>query len=226
LFVDELDALDVELRRRFRTSETLVEIAGRRLRLLHPRNAEDLINEADFARDERLPYWADLWPSARVLGERVLALPPGKRLLELGCGMGLVALCAVLAGQSVVASDYYEDALRFTRVNCWRNAGTDVATQLIDWRDLPARQRLQFDVVVASDVLYERWQAPPLARAFKRFLGGAALGILADPGRVAVGEFLTETAGLGLEVAEPVTVPYAEDKIRQTIRLYEIRRTG
>jgi ETFB lysine methyltransferase len=226
LKVDALIALDAELRRRFRVRETEVVIAGRSVRLLHPENAEDLINEADFARDERLPYWADLWPSARILSQRVLALPRGRRLLELGCGMGLVTVCAVLAGLEVVATDYYEDALSFARVNCWRNAGTDVTTRLIDWRDLPPRAHMQFDVVVASDVLYERWQAAHLARAFKRFLATSSLGILADPGRVAVGDFLTEARGLGLEVAEPIAVPYAEDSIRQTIRLYDIRLAG
>ena len=38
------------------------------LSILRPRSAEDLIDEVDYARDERLPYWAELWPSALVLG--------------------------------------------------------------------------------------------------------------------------------------------------------------
>ena len=41
-------------------------------RLASPRSAEELINEADFARDERLPYWADVWPSAIAMAR---ALP-------------------------------------------------------------------------------------------------------------------------------------------------------
>jgi hypothetical protein len=43
----------------------------RPLRMVHPRNAEALIDEGDFARDERLPYWAEIWPSAYTLA-RVL----------------------------------------------------------------------------------------------------------------------------------------------------------
>ena len=221
---EDLPALEAVLRRRFRTRETEVSVAGRAVRLLHPENAEDLIDETEFNLDERLPYWAELWPSSRVLAERVLALQPaGARLLELGCGMGLVSVCAALAGHHVCASDYYEDALRFTRVNCWRNTGQEAETRLLDWRDLPSADE-RFDVVVASDVLYERWQAVHLARAFRRFLVPSGLGLLADPGRAAVGDFLTEAVRHNLRVSDPTGVPYTEGKIRQMICIYEIRR--
>jgi hypothetical protein len=69
---DDNRAPDEEkLRRRFRVIETDVEIGGRTLSILHPESAEDLIDERDFDLDERLPYWAELWPSARVLAEHV-----------------------------------------------------------------------------------------------------------------------------------------------------------
>ena len=38
------------------------------LRLLLPRSADELIDEGAFARDERLPYWAD--PGQSKLSER------------------------------------------------------------------------------------------------------------------------------------------------------------
>jgi ETFB lysine methyltransferase len=223
--LEEFTALDAELRRRFRTRETDVAVGECRVTLLHPENAEELIDESEFNRDERLPYWADLWPSAHVLAQRVMGLEAGRRLLELGCGMGLVSASACLAGLNVCASDYYKDALRFTRLNCWRNAGKEIATRLIDWRDLPAGNE-RFDFIVASDVLYERSQAPHVARAFRRFLAPTSVGLLADPGRVGVGEFLTEAVRLNLQVGQPAGVPYVEGKIRQTICIYEIRLEG
>src|SRR4051794_29675284 len=59
------------------------------LSILRPSSAEDLIDEDDYGRDERLPYWAELWPSALVLAERLCARPPaGARVVELGCGVG------------------------------------------------------------------------------------------------------------------------------------------
>ena len=61
---------------RFAVVETRVDVAGRRFDLLHPRSADELISEDEFDVDERLPYWADIWPSARVLAERCAGLVP------------------------------------------------------------------------------------------------------------------------------------------------------
>ena len=217
------DALEEELRRRFRTTETRVTLGDHVLQLLHPTDAEALIDEVEFERDERLPYWADLWPSAYALAERVLALAPKQRLLELGCGVGLVSACAAVAGLDVCASDYDANALSFARVNCWRNAKRHIKTQLIDWRDLPACVD-GHEIVVASDVLYERPYATHIAHAFKRLLAPYGVGLLADPGRVAVPDFLREAGAQGLQVGEPMQIPYERGTIRQTIRIYDIRR--
>src|ERR1043165_3041339 len=102
-------AEESKLRRRFRVIETDVAIGGKTISILHPESAEDLIDERDFDLDERLPYWAELWPSARALAEHMGRLAGGgASLLELGCGAGLVSTSAALAGFAVTASDYYE----------------------------------------------------------------------------------------------------------------------
>ena len=136
-----IDAVEASLRRRFRVIETSVPVADRMLSILHPANAEELIDEQDFARDERLPYWAELWPSARIMAAEIIAMPGGGRtLLELGCGSGLVASCAALAGFDVVASDYYEDAMRFAQVNAMRTGVTvrGVGPRLAPSADYPS----------------------------------------------------------------------------------------
>ena len=91
----EMTRLEETLRRRFRVVETPITAGAHRIDLLHPASAEELISEADFDRDERLPYWADLWPSARILAEELAVMRlRGQRVLELGCGLGLVAIVA------------------------------------------------------------------------------------------------------------------------------------
>src|ERR1041385_5397415 len=79
--VQEIEELEQSLRSRFRVEETALDIAGVRLVLLHPADPEELIDEKEFERDERLPYWADLWPSARVLGAEVLGMRGEARTL-------------------------------------------------------------------------------------------------------------------------------------------------
>lgn len=217
-------ALEESLNRRFRVVETNVRVADRSLSILHPASAEDLINEADFERDERLPYWAELWPSSRTLAECMLATRgDGRSLLELGCGTGLVSTCASLSGFAVVASDYYEDALRFAEVNSWRNKATPPRGLLLDWRHLPA-DLPRFDVVIASDVLYEQPYAALIAHAIDASLADDGVAVVADPGRVARDTFLQAIDLLRLTVTNRRDLPFEDGTIRQTISVFEIRR--
>ena len=83
----EIDALAEQIERRFRTTRTSVSAGAHTIELVHPANADDLITEEDFVRDERLPYWADIWPSAVVLARRIAGERGARRtLLALGCG--------------------------------------------------------------------------------------------------------------------------------------------
>ena len=65
----DLEVLRADLERRYRTVTRTLELGGREIGLLSPANADDLISEDDYVKDERLPYWADLWPSAQILAE-------------------------------------------------------------------------------------------------------------------------------------------------------------
>jgi len=216
--------LRAELMRRFRTVETRVVIPGGHVDLLHPADPESLIDEADFDRDERLPYWADVWPSAVVLARHLAVLgDPARTMLELGCGAGLVATVAAMAGFDVTVSDYYADAMQFTRANVLQHAAVDPPALLLDWRALPDALA-RYDVVVASDVLYERPYGELVAEAIARTLADGGCAYLTDPGRVGVAAFLAAAAGCGLHVRTLDRIPYdAGGAARQTIDLYEVR---
>jgi predicted nicotinamide N-methyase len=218
----DIAALREELVRRFRTTTRELALAGRTVRLLMPANADELISEADFDRDERLPYWADLWPSARILAEELaVSRLRGQRVLELGCGLGVVAIGAVLGGAEVTATDYYEDAPRFAQVNVAEATGARIATRMVNWVDMP-RDLGKFDVVLASDVLYEHRYASLVANAIAATLVRGGEAIVADPGRIALQEFLDECGRLGLE-HESDPRPFVDGEIRQTVTLWKLR---
>jgi len=220
----DVGALRDRLVRRFRTVSSMLRVDDRELSLIHPANAEDLIDEAEFERDERLPYWADIWPSARVLATHVARLKGrGRSLLELGCGAGLVATSAALAGFRVCATDYYEDALRFTELNVAEHTGEVPETRLVDWRKLP-RDLGRFDLVVGSDVLYERAYGGLVARAVDITLKRGGEAVIADPGRIAADDFVRDAAERGLQLVAHEQVPFVEGAIRQKISLYRLRR--
>jgi predicted nicotinamide N-methyase len=179
-----LDELRAHLRGRTGLFESVVEVGDRTYRILHPASADALIDEEDFERHERLPYWAELWPSAialaRYLAQEDLA---GRRIIELGCGVGLPSVVALARGAEVLATDHYEAALDFTVHNARTNVGREPRTGLLDWH-APEVERLgTSDLVLAADVLYERRSVPALADLVPKLLAPGGEALFADPRR-------------------------------------------
>jgi predicted nicotinamide N-methyase len=218
------DALVVALTRRFRTSIEDATVDEHTFSILKPANSDDLIREEDFVKDERLPYWADVWPSSIILAGKLLELNGrGKTALELGCGVGLSTLAATSAGFDVLSTDYYEDALDVTRANVFRNLATIARTRLVDWRHFP-EDLGTFDLVFASDVLYEKEYAELLPVLLRRLLVPGGIALIADPGRVAAPVFVEACATHGLAINRKETRPFEAGEIKQKIDIYEVGR--
>lgn len=216
-----------EINRRFSTAEQDIVLPGLTLRLLKPRDFDDLISEADYVRDERLPYWADLWASAEVLASYVLEradafAPQRGRALELGCGLGLVSIAAAKVGCSVLATDYYDDALLFVEENARRSLGRAIPTRMVDWTKFPDDLGT-FDLVLAADVMYEMRYAPVVADAVARALRPEGVFVLADQGRIALQAFLDEARARGLESKVTHRVAPPEGVAKPNITIYELR---
>ena len=149
----------------------------------------DAISEEEFKKDERLPYWADIWPSAIALSEYVLEnqkVFKGKKILELGCGLGLVGITVTAIGGDVLFTDYDPHALRFTQTNFKRNFSRPASVQLLDWRN-PSHSE-SFDIILAADILYEkRWLGPVLNILDKKLIMHG-IAYIADPDRTVARE--------------------------------------
>jgi predicted nicotinamide N-methyase len=217
-------SLVAALERRFDTVIEDVPVGDRVFSILRPRKSDDLIREEDFVEDERLPYWADIWPASTILAEQIISRNgDGRRLLELGCGVGLVTTAAMASGHEVVASDYYTDALAFTRANAFRNLGKSPAARMMNWRSFPADVR-EFDKVIASDVLYETEYAKILPAVLMGALSLHGVALIADPGRIGAPEFLEKCEAVGIELLGKETFPYEVGEIKQKIDIYELGR--
>lgn len=170
--------------------EEIVPLDGRDLAILRPRDTDGLLDEAAFAeRDEFIPYWADLWPSAILLARTVAGRAlRGARVLELGCGLGLPSIAAAIAGGRVLATDWAPEALDAAQRNAQRN-DVRIDTRTADWRDTEALRALgPFDLVIAADVLYERRNVRPLTDLLAALDTGAWI---ADPGRPPAAELVS-----------------------------------
>lgn len=173
----------------------VVPVGGRRLRIVYPRDSEALLDEEAFEREEFLPYWAQLWPSAIVLARATAGLrPAGRRMLELGCGLGLPSIVAALEGASVLATDWSPDAVAFAAANASRN-GAAVRTAVCSWTDPEVLVAgAPWDLVLAADVLYEARNVDQLLELLPRLVDGSGEVLLADPGRRPAERFLRVTA--------------------------------
>jgi predicted nicotinamide N-methyase len=171
--------------------EETVALRNRELVVLRPRDSEALLTEEAFEQEEFLPYWAELWPSsvalARAVSGRSLG---GVRVLELGCGLGLPSIAAALAGARVLATDWSPDAIALLEENARRN-GASLATAVRAWSDADALAADgPWELVLASDVLYERRNVALLLDLIPRLLADRGEVLLADPGRPPAASFL------------------------------------
>jgi predicted nicotinamide N-methyase len=139
---------------------------------------------AAFAADEYIPYWADLWPAARMLAKAILreTWTPGRRALEVGCGLGLPGLTALSVGLHVTFSDYDSTALHFAAENARANGLREFDTLQMDWRYPP--DGLQFPIILASDLIYEMRNVAPLVALIKKMLEPDGVCLLTDQDRV------------------------------------------
>jgi 2-polyprenyl-3-methyl-5-hydroxy-6-metoxy-1,4-benzoquinol methylase len=150
------------------TEEKTVVIRGRKFTLLTPKFIEEYIDPENPLHD--FPLWAKAWEASWVLADFLAGLPaePGKRFLEIGCGLGLVGIVAASFGHEVLMTEHNPDAIEFARANAEINhcAGTEIID--LDWNN-PFLYG-QFDAIVGSEVVYHEKDFEPLRNLFGRFL--------------------------------------------------------
>jgi predicted nicotinamide N-methyase len=163
--------------------------------LNRPRDAEALLTEEGFEKEEFLPYWAELWASgvalAHDLARRALR---GARVVELGCGLGLPSIAAALAGGRVLATDWSPDAVRVTAANAALN-DVEIETAQVAWGAPDAIvERAPWPYVIASDVLYEPRNVDILLGLLPRLVDRKGRVLIADPDRRPAEEFFARAA--------------------------------
>lgn len=165
------------------------------------------------------PLFGLLWPSALRLAAHLAARPvtADERILELGCGLALASLVAHRRGAQVTASDCHPLAETFLRENLRLNGMAPLPYRHGQWNAPAAQPRQQddlpqaravcggFDLIIASDVLYERDRDGGLAAFIDRHSGTderAAEVWIVDPDRGNRAAFTRQMAALDFAATE------------------------
>ena len=129
------------------------------------------------------PLFGQVWPSAQKLADLMQAWDIGnRRILEIGCGLGLASLVMHRRCCDITASDCHPLTETFLRTNLLLNALPHLPYATGNWtRHNPALG--QFDIVVGSDVLYERSQPEQLAAFLECHTKDCAEILIIDPNR-------------------------------------------
>ncbi len=128
------------------------------------------------------PFWAFPWAGGQALARYILDRPDtvrNARVLDVASGSGLAAIAARLAGAGeTIANDIDAFALAAATLNAEVNGvtvevcGSDLLTRDAGW-----------DVVLASDIFYERDTAAAVTLWLQRLARRGAAVLIGDPGR-------------------------------------------
>lgn len=196
-------------------------------------DAEDLLDEMiahnpddELLQEAAIPYWAELWHSALGMSywmvknqDRIV----GKKVIEIGCGIGLPGIVASLLGAKVVFTDYLQPALDFARYNLEQNQSPHQARfELLDWRNPPLDQ--SYDIVLAADVAYEKDLFLPLYNCIKQLVGEQGVCWLSEPGRMISKEFLNNFTNSGFQQLFLTNEVAMLDGVERQINIRGIKR--
>lgn len=187
------------------------------------------------------PIFGLLWPSGTRLAERMALRPVvhNERILEIGCGLALASIVAHRAGANITASDCHPLAARFLRNNLRLNhmlpmtylhgqwgasAPVKVSASALD--AVPPNLAL-YDLVIGSDVLYERDSKGCLAQFVGAQCAPVAQVWIIDPDRSNRSAFSARMLALGFLVREErLDSAAAQGKLAYKGRLLCYSRSG
>ncbi len=148
------------------------------------------------------PIFGVVWPSGLALAREMSHFAfTGLKILEVGCGIGLSSLVLQSLGADITASDHHPLAEEFLRFNSDLNGLAPIKFHNAPWVG-PNPELGRFDLIVGSDLLYERGHPVLLSAFLACHTEGSARVLLADPGRGRCGQFTSAMTNQGYRRSE------------------------
>ena len=138
-----------------------------------------------------------IWPTSVVMALNVhKCRMQGKRVLEIGCGIGLCSIVLHRMGIDITASDYHPRTQSFLDKNVLGNGLPPIKYQTGNWES-ENKELGKFDYVIGSDILYQPAHAKHVSQFIDRHANDNVEVMIGDPGRENRARFTREMLDLG-----------------------------
>ena len=143
------------------------------------------------------PLFGVVWPSSMVLANFLFDYDTvDKRILEVGCGIGLASLMLNKQHADITATDQHPDAEGFLEQNAALNDGEKIHYERIGWDESGSKLGF-FDLIIGSDLLYEDQHIELLAGFIAQHANPTCEVVIVDPGRGRKNKFRAQMTSYG-----------------------------
>ena len=141
------------------------------------------------------PFWAKIWPASTAMIaflQTETSYIKGKRVLEIGAGIGLPSFAIAKHSSEIIISDYATDAITLIEKNIAHLGLTNAKAMCLDWNNFPSN--ITADVLLLSDINYAPAEFNSLQTLIQRFLAQGSTIIIATPQRITASPFVEKLA--------------------------------
>jgi 2-polyprenyl-3-methyl-5-hydroxy-6-metoxy-1,4-benzoquinol methylase len=170
------------------------------------------------------PLFGQIWPSAQKLADLMQTWEIGNsRVLEIGCGLALASMVLHRRQGDVTASDCHPLTETFLQANLLLNHLPTLRYRTGNWGRANPMLGV-FDLIIGSDILYERSHPEQLAAFLQLHAAPCAEVLIIDPNRSNRSAFNRCMALLGFALTETAIEAPLHDGSPYRGRLLHYRR--
>jgi predicted nicotinamide N-methyase len=157
--------------KQYETEVSSLAVGDHRFKFFVPKFLDPFLDKKDVF--EAFPLWSKIWEASIVLANYMTTTPvdPQRRLLEIGCGIGVAGIVAARCGHRVTMTEYNRDSLNFARANARVNhTGESPLPEIVELDWTKPRLEGRYHMILGSEVVYKEEYFEPLMGLFRRYL--------------------------------------------------------